>query len=57
MYENSGNNSNNGKMAIEKNQFIKYMYKPISGRLKEVCVAGYLTIFERKNAFRLLTAL
>ena len=33
MYENPGNNSNNGKMAIEKNQFIKY--KPISGRLKE----------------------
>ena len=33
MYENSGNNSNNGKMAIEKNQSIKY--KPISGRLKE----------------------
>ena len=33
MYKNPGNNSNNGKMAIEKNQFIKY--KPISGRLKE----------------------
>ena len=33
MYENPGNNSNNDKMTIEKNQFIKY--KPISGRLKE----------------------
>ena len=33
MYEDPGNNSNNGKMAIEKNQFIKY--KLISGRLKE----------------------
>ena len=35
MYENPGNNStgNDVKMAIEKNQFIKY--KPISGRLKE----------------------
>ena len=33
MYENPGNNSNSGKMAIEKNQFIKY--KPISGGLKE----------------------
>ena len=33
MYENPGNNSNNGKMAIEKNQFIKH--KPISDRLKE----------------------
>ena len=28
MYENPGNNSNNGKMAIENNRFIKY--KPIS---------------------------
>ena len=33
MYENAGNNSNNGKMAIEKNQFVKY--KPISSRLKK----------------------
>ena len=33
MYENSGSNSNNGKMAIEKNQSIKH--KLISGRLKE----------------------
>ena len=33
MYENPGNNSNIGKMEIEKNRFIKY--KPISGRLKE----------------------
>ena len=33
MYENSGNNNNNGEMAIEKNQSIKY--KPISGRLKK----------------------
>ena len=33
MYENSGSNSNNGKMATAKNQSIKY--KSISGRLKE----------------------
>ena len=33
MYENPGNNSNSGKMAIEKNQFIKY--KPISVRSKD----------------------
>ena len=33
MYKNPENNSNNGKMAIAKNQFIKH--KPISGRLKQ----------------------
>ena len=31
MYQNSGNNGDNSKMATEKKRFIKY--KPISGRL------------------------